>query len=249
MDIEKTIALQAPTQRVWDLLLDPKVMGVCVPGMQSIEVVSDTEYNANIHVKLAFISAKFKVKTLITQQTPPTYLRSESTGEDASVASSLKSITEIFLSEQGPEQTELRVKVKVDVLGRLGSLGLSAMKTKADRMWDEFGKNLAAQLNPPVSEPAAPAGEAPVAPAANAGVQAAGVGATTAAKPGPTPTAPSVVPAAQARQSWWKTLFSPRAANVIRVDIRRGDTSVLIEWPESSAKECAAWLHDYLKQI
>jgi len=32
------------------------------------------------------------------------------------------------------------------VFGRLGSFGLSVMKTKADRMWEEFGANLAAIL-------------------------------------------------------------------------------------------------------
>lgn len=247
MEIEKVIALAAPAQRVWELLLNPEVMGKCVPGMQSIEVVSDTEYNARIHVKLAFISAKFKIKTLITQQTPPTYLCSESTGEDASVASSLKSVTELFLTEHSPENTELRVKVKVDLLGRLGSLGMSAMKTKADRMWDEFGKNLAAQLNPPVPEAAAveSATTASVTPdiATTSGTTVAATAATRSAAE------PASMPTPKMANGWWQQLFAPKASNVIRVDIRRGDTSISIEWPESSAKECAAWLQDYLKKI
>lgn len=245
MEIEKVIALAAPAQRVWELLLNPEVMGKCVPGMQSIEVVSDTEYNARIHVKLAFISAKFKIKTLITQQTPPTYLCSESTGEDTSVASSLKSVTELFLTEHSPENTELRVKVKVDLLGRLGSLGMSAMKTKADRMWDEFGKNLAAQLNPPVPEAAAveSATTASVTPDIASTTTTA---AATAMRP---PVVPVSIPPQRTSQGWWQRLFAPRATNVIQVDIRRGDTSISIQWPESSAKECAAWLQDYLKKI
>src|SRR5690606_1581481 len=74
------------------------------------------------------------------------YLRVEGTGEDASVASSLKQTSEIFLSETPQGGTELKIKVNVDLLGRLGTFGLSVMKTKADRMWDEFGKNLAARL-------------------------------------------------------------------------------------------------------
>jgi carbon monoxide dehydrogenase subunit G len=133
---------------VWALLLDPQVMGGCVPGMQSIEVLSPTEYKAVMHVKIAFISAKFKLKTRIVEQRAPQYLRTEGTGEDASVASSLKQQSEIFLTELADGGTELRIKVKVDVLGRLGSFGLSVMKTKADRLWDEFGQNLLARLAP-----------------------------------------------------------------------------------------------------
>lgn len=148
MEIEKTLALAAPAARVWALLLDPNVMGGCVPGMQSIEVVSDTEYISQIHVKIAFVSAKFKIKTTIVDQRAPHYLRTVGTGEDTSVASSLKQESELFLTELPDGGTELRIKVQVDVLGRLGTFGLSVMKTKSDRMWDEFCANLVARIAP-----------------------------------------------------------------------------------------------------
>ena len=146
MEIEKVMRVAAPAARVWDMLLDPQVMGGCVPGMKSIEVLSELEYVALIHVKISFISARFKLRTTIVEQRAPHYLRCEGTGEDAAVASSLRQQSEIFLAELPDGQTELRMKVRVDVLGRLGSFGLSVMKTKADRMWDEFGQNLAARL-------------------------------------------------------------------------------------------------------
>ena len=148
MEIEKILPLSAPPAQVWALLLDPAVMGACVPGMKSIEVVSDVEYLAEMHVKIAFVSARFKIRTTVVEIRPPHYLRSQGTGEDASVASSLKQVSELFLAELASGQTELRMKIKVDVLGRLGTFGLSVMKTKADRMWDEFGVNLAARLAP-----------------------------------------------------------------------------------------------------
>jgi carbon monoxide dehydrogenase subunit G len=146
VEIEKTVVVPAPANRVWELLLDPQVMGGCVPGMQSIQVISDLEYVAEIKVKVSFISAKFKLKTTIVEQRAPHYLRTEGTGEDTSVASSLKQTSEIFLTEQADGRTELRILVKVDVLGRLGTFGLSAMKTKADRMWDEFTEKLVARI-------------------------------------------------------------------------------------------------------
>ena len=157
MEIEKTLTVAADPQRVWALLLDPQVMGGCVPGMKSIDVVSDVEYVAVMHVKIAFINAKFKLRTTIVEQRAPGYLRTEGTGEDASVASSLKQQSEIFLTPTADGGTELRIKVQVDVLGRLGTFGLSVMKTKADRMWEEFGANLAARIDGGVVVPVAPA--------------------------------------------------------------------------------------------
>ena len=85
MEIEKTLTVAAPRERVWALLLDPQVMAGAVPGMKSIDVVSPTEYVAVMHQKISFISAKFKLRTHIVEQRAPEYLRAEGTGEDASV--------------------------------------------------------------------------------------------------------------------------------------------------------------------
>ena len=174
MEIEKILTIAAPPARVWELLLDPEVMGACIPGMQSVEVLSPTEYKALIAVKIAFVSAKFRLKTTILEQRAPLYLRCEGTGEDASVASSLRQQSEMFLAEQADGGTELRVKVKVDVLGRLGSFGLSVMKTKADRMWDEFGENLSKRIAPRAELPSNAIGSEPAAgPAVTSAPQAA----------------------------------------------------------------------------
>jgi carbon monoxide dehydrogenase subunit G len=146
MNIEKSVTLNASAEQIWALLLDPQTMGACVPGMKSIEVISDTQYLAEMHVKFSFLSAKFKLRTTVVEQRPPHYLQSQGSGEDSSVASTLKQTSEIFLTEQADGQTELCMKVQVQVLGRLGTFGLSAMKTKADRLWEEFAANLQTKL-------------------------------------------------------------------------------------------------------
>jgi carbon monoxide dehydrogenase subunit G len=146
VEIEKTTTLTAPIERVWQLLLDPKVMGSCVPGVESIEVLNDTDYVVSIHVKMAFVSARFRIRGTIVEIRPPSYLRSVGVGEDSSFTSSLKQSSEVFLAEVGDGTMKLRTKVNVEVFGRLGSFGVNMVKTKADRMWEEFGRNFAAHL-------------------------------------------------------------------------------------------------------
>lgn len=218
--------------------------------MKSIEVVSDVEYLAEMHVKIAFISARFKIKTNIVETRPPFYLRSEGTGEDASVASSLKQVSEIFLSELPDGQTELRMKIKVDVLGRLGTFGLSVMKTKADRMWDEFGVNLATRLAPAVQQPADNAIAAPQ--QADAVPEIASATATGGDLAMHRPASPVAT-----KRSWLSRLFNPapqaQAAQAapawphVRVDLKRGDTSATVYWPTADSKACADWLRDYAR--
>ncbi len=252
MDIEKTLTLEAPPARVWALLLDPTVMGACVPGMQAIEVLSDSEYLAQMHVKIAFVGAKFKIRTTIVEQRAPHYLRTEGSGDDASVASSFKQASEMFLDELPDGRTQMRMKVKVDVLGRLGSFGLNVMKTKADRMWDEFGVKLGERLAP---QPVVAAAEAVAAPAP--AVAAAAASAAPPAPPQP-PTAAQPIVLPPPRAGWLARLFgrgtavsgaalgAQRQPTDICVEVRRGEATITVLWPVQGGAECGAWLRDVL---
>lgn len=222
MEIELSHVFDAEAARLWSVLLDPERMSRCVPGMQSVEVVSDSEYRATIKVKIAFISAKFNVRTVITEMTPPTWLVCECSGEDNAVGSSVKSRAEMWLTEAETGGTELRVKAKADVLGRLGSLGLNPMRTKAERMWDEFCANVEAQLaSPTESQPEKPeprpVDETPQTPRAM--------------------TAEAVTPGLfeRFRRRWSQ-------GDAIRVEVRRADTTVVLYWPPASADKCLSWL-------
>lgn len=255
MEIEKTVVVPAPANRVWELLLDPQVMGGCVPGMQSIQVISDVEYIAEIKVKVSFISAKFKLKTTIVEQRAPHYLRTEGTGEDTSVASSLKQTSEIFLAEQPDGQTELRILVKVDVLGRLGTFGLSAMKTKADRMWDEFTEKLVARITG-TGDAAANGVKVTQAPAKLQSAAKPSMPTPVAPPPVAPSAAPPVAPPVVVQRgvpglygTWWSRWFGrshKRESTDICIEIHRGDTVVKVLWPVEGANHCSQWLRDYL---
>lgn len=248
MDIEKTLMVAAPIDQVWRLLLDPKAMAGCVPGVQSVKVLSDTEYLAEIKVKISFISANFKIKTTILETRPPHYLRCEGTGEDSSVASSLKQTTEMFLTEQ-PGGTEIRTKAHAEVFGRLGSFGLSVMKTKSDRMWEEFGANLAAVLRQ--GDPGVDA-------------RAQSTDSAAADKPAPGSQAASAKVATSAAYSttgkskWWARLAGSgnrdggsmrelRLPSDIYFELYRGGDVIKILWPAQESQEAARWLKEIMR--
>ncbi|WP_427307134.1 CoxG family protein [Cupriavidus sp. H39] len=243
MEIEKTLVTAAPPARVWALLLDPNVMGACVPGMASIEVLSEVEYIAHMAVKIAFINARFRLHTKIVETRAPHYLRTEGTGEDASVASSLRQSSELFLTPLDDGGTQLRMRVQVDVLGRLGTFGLSVMKTKADRMWDEFGANLLARLSPQGAQPA-PEPVARPAPAP----QAACVAAAPAVNGHAVQPAQSAQPPS-ARAGLWSRLFGRGPHADICIELRRHDETIVVRWPAAHGEQCAAWLREYLRPV
>ena len=259
MEIEKTYILATTPARAWSMLLDPRLMAECVPGMQSVEVISPTEYTALIQVKIAFISARFTLRTRIVEQRVPHYLRTEGSGEDTAVASALKQTSELFLTDLGNGQTELRTRVVVDVTGRLGTFGLSVMKTKADRMWDQFCENLARRV---AEGDVVPAASVPI---ADLPVSTATFAATHGSATAPAPAAPhadavrsrpiEVAPNPPSPR-WWTRLIgttggggapavpSPLSAHHIRVEVRRGESVITVDWPLAGSTQCLAWLRE-----
>lgn len=258
MEIDKTLTMPATPERVWALLLDPQAMARCVPGMQSVQIVTPDEYTAEMVTKVSFITARMKLRTRIVERDEPRFLKAEGTGEDSGVASSMKQTTEMHLEPLPGGQSQLRLIVKVDVVGRLATFGLSALKTKADRLWGEFGQNLVKHLQSEVQEARAAAAITPdatvvVVPARVSPIALpSDVSVAThapAALPSPTdrpraaPPLPAVVPGAVAPRSLWQRLFGPEPANVIMVDWQRADGSRLrVQWPENQADACLAWL-------
>ena len=257
MEIDKSLSLDASASRVWTLLLDPQAMGACVPGMESIEVLSPDEYKAVMKVKIAFVSARFTLRTRIVERREARYLKAQGMGEDAAVASSLKYTTEIFLADRPDGGTDLQMKVHVDLLGRMGNFGFSVMKTKADRLWDEFGVQLAVQL-------------AQVPPAALAGLpnplpktdQADHGPAQSNAAPTPfqqtlnATSKPSVAQLARPESLWSRCLraigvqpsLGAADSESIVVEIKRPDqTQIRVVWPQSQSTECVQWLRDVMR--
>lgn len=250
MEIDKSLNIAASPEQIWAVLLDPQAMAACVPGMQSVEIINPDEYAALMHVKIAFVSARFKLRTRIVERREPLFLKAEGTGEDSSVASSLKQVTELTLTPQANGSTELRINVQVDLLGRMGSFGLSVMKTKADRLWDEFGVNLAKRL----AGDAAPASEVELAQPAPDGRAASSA---APAYGSPEPAAQPATSRDGAGYGWWARLLrglgiQPAipglAKGMIVVEVQRPDqTRIRIEWPADQSDACTQWLRETMR--
>ena len=56
-----------------------------------------------------------------------------------------------------------------------------------------------------------------------------------------------MAPAAGAKgASWWLRCFGRRDRDAIRVELTRGDTRIVVEWPVQASDACAAWLRTLL---
>ncbi len=153
MKIEGTFTIPAPLPQVWDALLDPQVVGPCIPGCSAIDVISPTDYRATVTLEIGPIKAGFKVAVTVTEIVPHVSVTCVTKGEEGSRASVLSASSVMTVKPLGDAGTEVHYASEVSVTGRLGKFGLGLMKKKAESVAAAFAKNLQSRLQiaPPAS--------------------------------------------------------------------------------------------------
>src|SRR3954451_8636747 len=121
MTMTGQVELAAPREVVWAKLNDPETLKACIPGCESLEMLSPTEFQAVATNKVGPVKARFKGKVRLTDLDPPNGYRISGEG-DGGVAGFAKGGASVALqpSEGG---TLLRYEVQAQIGGKLAQLG------------------------------------------------------------------------------------------------------------------------------
>ncbi len=138
MKIEETFTVAAPRDKVWRFITDPEVMGLCIPGCESIEVTGPTTYNAGVRVKVGPIKARFKLEVEVIEEVEPDRVISRTRGEEGSRASIVSAENVLRLSDADSGGTEIYYSSDIAIVGRLGKYGHGVMKKIVKKLCGKF---------------------------------------------------------------------------------------------------------------
>jgi carbon monoxide dehydrogenase subunit G len=147
MDMTGERRIPAPRQTVWAALNDPTVLKQSIPGCETLEKTSDTEFKAVASIKIGPISARFSGRVELTDIDPPNGYRIGGEGQGG-VAGFAKGGATVALTEDGTD-TLLRYDVKAQVGGKIAQLGARLIDATAKSMADQFFNRFAAQVAGP----------------------------------------------------------------------------------------------------
>src|SRR5690606_42056750 len=71
MIIEGEERIAAPVETVWRALNDPEVLKDCIPGCETLEKTSDTEFAATVSLKIGPLKARFNGTVELPNLDPP----------------------------------------------------------------------------------------------------------------------------------------------------------------------------------
>ena len=142
LDGERTI--EAQRDDVWRALNDPEVLQACILGCESLEQVSDTEFNAVVTAKFGPVKAKFKAAIELQDLDPPNSYRLCGEGKGG-VAGFAKGGAHVRLSEAG-DATVLSYDADMQVGGKLAQVGSRLVGGTTNKIINEFFSRFEEQL-------------------------------------------------------------------------------------------------------
>jgi len=146
VEIKGEYQIASPREKVWAALNDAAVLQRCIPGCQSLEKISDTEFKAVVITAIGPVKAKFNSRISLQDLVPPeSYtLAGES---KAGAAGFGRGSAKVTLQEQG-EGTLLGYVADFKVGGKLAQVGSRLVLGATRRVADEFFGAFSSELDP-----------------------------------------------------------------------------------------------------
>ena len=138
------VQLPAAQEAVWAKLNDPEVLKICIPGCESLEKLSDTEFQAVATNKIGPVKARFKGKVRLSDLDPPNGYKISGEG-DGGVAGFAKGGAVVTLKAQDGG-TLLSYNVEAQIGGKLAQIGQRLVNGAAKKLADQFFAKFAAAV-------------------------------------------------------------------------------------------------------
>lgn len=152
MQITGDYLLPATPETVWRALNDADVLRECIPGCQSLEKLSDTEFKAKVGTRIGPLQATFDGQVQLTDLDPPRSYTISGSGSGG-VVGSAKGGAKVRLAPEGAG-TRLTYDVDAQVSGKIAQLGSrlidSTAKMMAGQFFDKFQEIVARDAAPEI---------------------------------------------------------------------------------------------------
>jgi carbon monoxide dehydrogenase subunit G len=131
MKLDGEYVFNGPREEVWKLVRDPDVLASALPGTQSLEKVSENEYEGDINIRMGPVAGVFSGRLVVSNEQPPESctLAVEGQGKPGFI----KGTGNVNLTDQGGT-TLMTYDGDLQIGGRLASVGQRMIDTASKSM-------------------------------------------------------------------------------------------------------------------
>jgi len=148
MKLQGTVTVNAPQERVWQVLIDPVQLCKVIPGCEQARQLDATHYEAVLSIKVQFMTIRSQAKGTLLEADAPRHLVGELVGEPTSMAGAFRARVTIDLTPVN-DATSILYAMDLTLLGRLASLGEAMVRSTSQQLTRQFAENLATPFKNP----------------------------------------------------------------------------------------------------
>ena len=152
--IEERFEVQAPVERVWEYLIDPKRVVECLPGAELLEQKDDGSFLGAIKVKVGPLAMSYKGQGKFTEINAETHqVRMVGDAREVSGSGSTKVSMLSTVAPLASGGCEISVSADVDLVGKIVQFGRGMIEEVSRQMFKQFSECVKKKLE--VAEQAA----------------------------------------------------------------------------------------------
>ena len=137
--IEERFEVQAPVERVWKYLIDPKRVVECLPGAELIELRDDHTFLGAIKVKVGPLSMSYKGQAKFTEINEQTHqVRMVGDAREVGGSGSTKVSMLSTVSPLANGGSEVLVNADIDLVGKIVQFGRGMIEEVSRQMFRQF---------------------------------------------------------------------------------------------------------------
>lgn len=151
---EETFQLQAPSDRVWAYLIDPRQVVTCLPGAELTSVQDESTFLGKVKVKVGPVVAAYSGKVVITERDAANRLvRLVGEGRETGGSGSARVTITSTVAELPTGATEVHVTADLDIVGKIAQFGRGMIESVNKQMFRQFTDCVRATLETPAAAP------------------------------------------------------------------------------------------------
>ncbi len=146
MEFKMSMVVPATPEELWSILLNVPRISACIPGCENVEEIEPlATYKATIKQKIGPFKVEAPADIVVESITEPSHIRTRATGRDKFTGTRIAVVLDVTVT---PEEVGsiFAVDAKVDVQGRLATMGFGVIKRRVDQNFEEFEKKLKEML-------------------------------------------------------------------------------------------------------
>ncbi|MFB0537143.1 MAG: carbon monoxide dehydrogenase subunit G [Anaerolineae bacterium] len=132
MKVAGEYVFNGPREQVWELVRDPEVLATALPGTQSLNQVSENEYEGEMHVRVGPVAGVFSGRVVASDEVPPESYTLTVEGKGA--PGFAKGTGHVQLVDQGDGTTLMKYEGEVQIGGKIASVGQRLLDTASKSM-------------------------------------------------------------------------------------------------------------------